>query len=282
MRSRNIKPGFFKNEILGVQDPLIQIAFIGLWCMADRDGILEDRPLRLKAEIFPYRENIDFNGYLTVMSRLDFIQRYVVEGKGYILIKNFSKHQNPHHTEKSSGFPKPLTNSTGCDLTVTSPLNHGDNPADLLIPDSMIHDSLIHEKDLLSDSPESDQKEKIDDEIIYFVTGFQNAVLEAHGAKAPKITDSLIKNGSSCIDKLIRLDGFEKEEVFNAIRWAYKDSFWSNQVFSMASLRTKGKNGLMKFQNIINSMQIKPQSITGSLRTDQNIRAAMEFINDGR
>lgn len=138
------------------------------------------------------------------------------------------------------------------------------------------------EKDLLSDSPESDQKEKIDDEIVYFVTGFQNAVAENHGAKAPRITDSLIKNGSSCIDKLIRLDGFEKEEVFNAIRWAYKDSFWSNQVFSMASLRTKGKNGLMKFQNIMNSMQIRPQSITGSPRTDQNIRAAMEFINDGR
>lgn len=135
---------------------------------------------------------------------------------------------------------------------------------------------------LLSDSNESDHRENFDRDIYEFVVSFQNAVFKSLGSRAPKITPSLLKNGSSTLDKLIRIDGFNKQDVFNSIRWAYKDSFWSTQVFSLASLRSKGKNGLTKFQNIVNSMQTKTKSITGSSRTDQNIRAAMEFITNER
>ena len=49
-RARNIKPGFFLNEELGVLPPLVRILFAGLWCIADRDGRLEDRPKRIKME----------------------------------------------------------------------------------------------------------------------------------------------------------------------------------------------------------------------------------------
>ena len=101
-RARNIKPSLFKNEVLGVADPLLTILFTSLWCLADKRGRLEDRPLRIKAETFPYREGIDINGYLTELSRLEFIHRYVVDGLAIIQIINFEKHQNPHHTEKES------------------------------------------------------------------------------------------------------------------------------------------------------------------------------------
>ena len=140
MRARNIKPGLFKNEILGVADPLLTILFCGLWCLADKQGRLEDRPLRIKAEIFPYREGIDINGYLTELSRLGFILRYKHVNTCYIQILNFSKHQKPHHTEKDSEIPE-FTND--CEITVNSPLNNGYAPSDSLIPDSLIPDSLI-------------------------------------------------------------------------------------------------------------------------------------------
>ena len=58
MRARNLKPGLFKNEILGSADALLTILFEGLWCMADREGRLEDRPLRICAVIFPYRRTV--------------------------------------------------------------------------------------------------------------------------------------------------------------------------------------------------------------------------------
>ena len=56
MRTRQIKPSFFDNESLGDLAPLVRILFLGLWSLADREGLLEDRPRRIKAKVFPYDE----------------------------------------------------------------------------------------------------------------------------------------------------------------------------------------------------------------------------------
>lgn len=37
-RARNIKPSFFKNEDLADLNPFDRLLFIGLWCLADREG----------------------------------------------------------------------------------------------------------------------------------------------------------------------------------------------------------------------------------------------------
>lgn len=142
-RARNIKPGLFKNELLGVADPMLTTLFVGLWCLADREGRLEDRPLRIKAEVFPYRDNLDVNGYLTELERLGFICRYLVDGEALIQVLNFLKHQNPHKTERQSDLPEMPMKSVGCRLTVIAPLNNGSRPADSLIPDSLIPDPLL-------------------------------------------------------------------------------------------------------------------------------------------
>lgn len=143
-RARNIKPSLFKNEILGVADPLLTILFGSLWCLADRDGRLEDRPLRIKAETFPYRENLDINGYLTELSRLGFIRRYLVAGIAYIQVVNFTKHQTPHHTEKASEIPKEEEQKQhGERITVITTLK------DAEIPQAKRSDSLL----LIPDSP---------------------------------------------------------------------------------------------------------------------------------
>ena len=54
MRARNIKPGFFKNEALADCDLQARLLFVGLWCMADREGRMEYRPKRIKIEVLPY------------------------------------------------------------------------------------------------------------------------------------------------------------------------------------------------------------------------------------
>src|SRR5215217_2085161 len=151
-RARNIKPGFFKNEDLGTSDPYVSLLFAGLWTLADKSGILEDRPLRIKAELFPYRDAFDINGYITVLSTFKLIHRYMVEGVAYIQIVNFSRHQNPHHTEKASDFP---SYSDACKLTVIEPLITSSIPADSLIPDSLNTDSLIPDDD--AESPASNR-----------------------------------------------------------------------------------------------------------------------------
>src|SRR3990167_272679 len=97
-RSRNLKPGFFKNEDLADLGPLTQVLFAGLWTLADRKGRLEDRPRRIKAEILPFYE-ADIEQLLSGLNASKFIQRYLVGGNKYIQIINFHKHQNPHIKE---------------------------------------------------------------------------------------------------------------------------------------------------------------------------------------
>jgi hypothetical protein len=134
-RARNIKPGFFKNEILGVADPLLSLLFEGLWILADRAGKLEDRPLRIKGEVFPYREGIDMESMLDWLQSNGFIRRYVVAGKRYILVLEFVKHQNPHKNETASDIPDP-------EEIRAKPEIVGSTRADSLSTDSLIPDSL--------------------------------------------------------------------------------------------------------------------------------------------
>lgn len=104
-RSRNIKPGLFKNEILGEADPIYTILFAGLWCLADKDGRLEDRPKRIRAELFPYRLDIDPCMALAWLNDNLFINRYIVDGEKFIQILKWKKHQSPHHKEVESVIP---------------------------------------------------------------------------------------------------------------------------------------------------------------------------------
>jgi len=143
-RSRNIKPSLFKNEILGEADPLLTILFQGLWCLADREGRLENRPKRIKAEIFPYRELPNFNGYLTELEQLGFIASYSVGNEDVIQVLNFVKHQSPHKTEKKSELPERPVLIDSQDLTEVAPLNTESlTEVAALIPDSLIPDSCV-------------------------------------------------------------------------------------------------------------------------------------------
>lgn len=105
-RTRQIKPEFFKHERLAELSPLHRLLFIGLWCQADRDGRLEDRPMRLKVEILPY-EKCDVDAMLTDLERHSdrLIVRYEAGGRHFIKIPHFGKHQSPHPKEVVSELP---------------------------------------------------------------------------------------------------------------------------------------------------------------------------------
>lgn len=165
-RARNIKPTIFKNEILGASDPLLTILFESLWCLADKAGRLEDRPLRIAAETFPYRKNLDVDAMLFELQEKGFIKRYEFRQSRYIEVTNFLKHQRPHHTEKESVIPpcdsKSLIIKGPKKITVKSTLADGEIPvvkrSDLLIPDLLIPDTgyLITEKAPTAKNADSD------------------------------------------------------------------------------------------------------------------------------
>jgi hypothetical protein len=103
-RTRNIKPSFFINDELAEIEPFGRLLYIGLWTLADRKGRLEDRPKRIKVELFPY-DNIDVDQLLNQLAGHRFIIRYQVDGERYISIPKFLIHQNPHPKESASLIP---------------------------------------------------------------------------------------------------------------------------------------------------------------------------------
>lgn len=105
-RARNIKPAFFKNEVLAEMPMEARMLFIGLWTLADREGRLEDRPKRIKMELFPY-DSFDVDPMLIRLHADGFLTRYDVGGVRFIQIENFVKHQDPHYKEKASEIPPP-------------------------------------------------------------------------------------------------------------------------------------------------------------------------------
>ncbi|HAK7428751.1 TPA: hypothetical protein H2U36_003973 [Salmonella enterica] len=176
-RSRNIKPGFFTNDELAECSPYARLLFAGLWTIADKEGRLDDRPKKVKALVLPF-DNVDCDELLQQLHQRKFINRYQVNGEGFIQISNWKKHQNPHCKEAASEIPAPVENNystgqeqckddkeedkNGTELTqliendevqekhyastVQEPVENNLNPADSLnlIPDSLnlIPDSL--------------------------------------------------------------------------------------------------------------------------------------------
>lgn len=148
-RARNIKPGFFENEILADLEPHARLLFIGLWLLCDRDGRMEYRPKRIGAKLFPYEPlNIaELHGKLCTAG---FITIYTVEGKDYLQVNEFVKHQAPHPKEKAGECPPPpqTTDDAGPVNSPEKPGNYtassgkdGTSPSDSLNPDSLNPDS---------------------------------------------------------------------------------------------------------------------------------------------
>jgi len=109
MRIRYIKPSFFLSEVLAELPFEMRIIYAGLWCCADREGRLENRPKRLKAEIMPY-DNVDMEKTIEALCNKNLIIKYENDGEQYLQIEKWKTHQRIHHTEKDSIIPS-YTNS---------------------------------------------------------------------------------------------------------------------------------------------------------------------------
>ncbi len=103
-RARNIKPSFFTNDELVELEPIYRLLFIGLWVLSDREGRLENRPKKIKMELFP-ADNVDIESGLSALQKTGFISLYNCYETNVIQINNFAKHQAPHGLEKDSDLP---------------------------------------------------------------------------------------------------------------------------------------------------------------------------------
>lgn len=119
MRTRDIKPGFYLNEDLAECSCWARLIFPALWMLADREGRLEYRPKRIKAEILPY-DGEDMVALIGELETHRLVKRYKVDGKEYLWIPQFLRHQKPHPNEKPSILP-PCPDDHGLDEQQKSP-----------------------------------------------------------------------------------------------------------------------------------------------------------------
>lgn len=142
-RARNIKPSFFDNEELAQCEPLARLLFIGLWCVADREGRLEDRPIRLKHQILGY-DDCEIEPLLEQLASKGVITRYKVPrlptkaaSASTILVNRFLAHQKPHHNEVPSVLPPPG------DLEPETPKEHKPTGSKPRLPAKVVSASTI-------------------------------------------------------------------------------------------------------------------------------------------
>jgi len=119
-RLRTLKPGFFIDEYLAECQPLTRLLFAGLWTIADREGRLEDRPRRIKAQCLPY-DDCDVDALLNELARHGFIVRYGSKEERFIAVPTWHKHQSPHMKESVSTIPAPDKYGASTDLAPYEP-----------------------------------------------------------------------------------------------------------------------------------------------------------------
>ena len=107
LRSRIISPGIATNETLAQLGPQAILLFERLWMLADREGRLENRPARIRAEAFPYWPDFPVEDLVEKLRKSGFITCYNSPKLPLIAINTFKTHQNVHPHEAKSVLPPP-------------------------------------------------------------------------------------------------------------------------------------------------------------------------------
>lgn len=108
-RKRVLSPGFFTDADLLTQPALYRIFFEGLWCFADREGRLLDKPIDLKVKILPNDQIDPFAAVKSLASR-GLLARYAgPDGRRFLALKPkpWKQIQRIHPEEPESAIPPP-------------------------------------------------------------------------------------------------------------------------------------------------------------------------------
>lgn len=103
-RIRTIKPEFFTSEDIVCMTPLARLFYVSLWCEADREGLLEWKPITFKMRYLP-GDDCNVNELAQELIGRGLIVLYTVDGKQYAEIPTFTEHQVINNREASSTHP---------------------------------------------------------------------------------------------------------------------------------------------------------------------------------
>lgn len=103
-RKRMIDPEFWIDEKLASVSRDARLLFIGLWNFADDNGNLCHSAMRIKAQVFPYEQDIDneaIDGLVEELVRIRALILYQIDGKDYLCIRKFPSYQTINRPSES-------------------------------------------------------------------------------------------------------------------------------------------------------------------------------------
>ncbi len=105
-RIRTVKPTFWTDEKIVELSPWARLLFIGTWNFADDEGRMEYSPKRLKMQVFP-ADSVELVELSAELVEHGLVRIYKVDGKEYLQIINFDKHQKIDRRTNSKFPPFP-------------------------------------------------------------------------------------------------------------------------------------------------------------------------------
>jgi hypothetical protein len=107
MPNRILKESICTSENIDQLSPIQEIAFYRLMVNCDDFGRMDARPRLLKARLFPLKDmdETDIVSIMQALEKADLIVMYLVDGKPYLQMKTWERHQQVRN--QKSKFPSP-------------------------------------------------------------------------------------------------------------------------------------------------------------------------------
>ena len=268
MRIRSIKPEFWRSEDIAdltVEDRLL---FIGLWSYVDDNGVGIDRLADVCADLFaldlerdPPETFARVSRGLQNLSEAGRIVRYTVEGKSYLHITNWSKHQRIDKPNKAR-YPHPdAENATIREEFATPSRDPRETPApgteeqgNRGTGEQGICDPA--DAGSLSDAASGADATEATNPDAEALSHYLADRIRTNGNKVRTVG----KRWHDAMDRLIRIDGYTPEQIRQVIDWSQGNEFWAPNILSAPKLREKFDTLKGQMLNERNRQASRPQT----------------------
>ena len=244
MRIRAIKPEFWRSQDISNLDIETRLLFIGLWSYVDDNGVGQDRDALIAADLFaddmsqyPRDTLARIHRGLATLHETEMITRYTVDGRHFLHVTNWEKHQRIDRPNKPR-YPLPTSenaeiatpsrhpredSSTGTGEVGTGEVGTGEQILTSHVASDDDDDVAPVEAEIIERPEVEDLLDQLEDRI------------RANGNRPGNRT----KTAHDAIRRMIDIDGYTVEQISFIIDWSQASEFWQANILSAKKLRDK-------------------------------------------
>ena len=252
MRIRTIKPEFWRSDDIASLSWDARLVFVGLWSYVDDNGVGRDSLPSIVGDLFAADMTADLYGESTEtlrrvslalgdLAERGLIVRYEVEGKAYLQVTGWTKHQviknpskghlYPVFSRETSSPPRSLPRVYGdsTETLGTGTGEQGNRGTGEQGNSSLRSDEESHPPS--GDSATTDAEADRDD-VNRVCEHMANSVHQRTGRR-PNITRAWRTAARLMLDR----DQRTEADIIAAINWSANDDFWRANILSLPALR---------------------------------------------